>query len=115
MEFKHWIISTISILITAYIIPGVGTSILGAIVFAVVLGVINVFVKPIVFVLTLPINFLTLGLFSLVINALLILLAAAIVPGFVVSGFWAAFFFSIVVSLINAFFIGNTETEDKIK
>ncbi len=102
MPFLHWIITAIAILLTAYLLPGVDVTILGAIVLAVVLALINMFVKPVVGLLTLPINIVTLGLFSLVVNALLILLAAMVVPGFTVDGFWPAFFFSIVLSLITA-------------
>jgi len=105
MKISHWIISTISILISAYLIPGVTTTILGAIIFAVVLGVINIFIKPIIKVLTLPITIVTLGLFSLVINATLIFGAAKIVPDFYVDGFLSAFFFSLLVSLINSLFL----------
>lgn len=104
MSFLHWIITAIAILLTAYLLPGVDVTIVGAIVLAVVLALINVFVKPLVGLLTLPINIVTLGLFSLVVNALLIMLAAMIVPGFTVDGFWPAFFFSIVLSLITALF-----------
>jgi putative membrane protein len=60
--------------------------------------------KPVILLLTLPINILTLGLFSLVINALLVLLASVIVPGFSVAGFWPALLFAIVLSLIHAVF-----------
>lgn len=104
MPFLHWIITAIAILLAAYLLPGVDVTILGAIVLAVVLALINLFVKPIVGLLTLPINIVTLGLFSLVVNALLIMLAALVVPGFTVEGFWPAFFFSIVLSLITAVF-----------
>lgn len=107
MTILHWISLTLSILIAAYLIPGVATSILGALVFAVVLGIINLFIKPIIQILTLPITLVTLGLFSLVINALLIWGASLIVPDFYISGFWAAFFFSIIVSLINALFVSS--------
>lgn len=112
MNISHWIFSTLSILIAAYLIPGVTTTLLGAVIFAVVLGVINVFIKPVLKILTLPITIITLGLFSLVINALLVLGAAQLVPNFYVSGFWSAFFFSIIVSLINALFI-NSQIENK--
>jgi putative membrane protein len=105
MTILHWIISTLAILIAAYLIPGVTTTILAAIIFAVVLGIINTFIKPIIKILTLPITIITLGLFSLVVNALLILLAANFVPDFSVDGFWSALLFSIVVSLINALFL----------
>lgn len=100
----HWLVSALAILVAAYLIPGVSITLIGAFVLAVVLGLINITLKPILFILTLPITILTLGLFSLVINALLILLASALVPGFAVSGFWAALLFSIVLSLINLLF-----------
>ncbi len=100
----HWIISALAIIIAAYLLPGVTVTIVGAFVLAVVLAIINIFIKPIIFILTLPINILTIGLFSFVINALLILLAASIVPGFAVSGFVSALLFAIVLSLINIVF-----------
>lgn len=104
MKITHWIISALAIVIAAYLIPGVEVTLVGALVLAIVLAIFNIFIKPIVFVLTLPINVLTLGLFSLVINALLILLADKIIPGFAISGFWIAVLFSVVLSLINAVF-----------
>ncbi len=104
MTLIHWLVSAIAILIAAYLIPGVQVTLVGALVLAIVLGIINVFFKPIITLLTLPINIVTLGIFSLIVNALLIMLAAMIVPGFHVNGFWAAFFFSIVVSLVTALF-----------
>jgi putative membrane protein len=104
MTIIHWLISTLAILIAAYIIPGVDVTLLGAIILAVVLGIINVFIKPVLTLLTLPLTIITLGLFSLVLNAVLIILAAAIVPGVSVVGFWAAFFFGILLALINALF-----------
>lgn len=104
MSFIHWIVSTVAILIAAYLIPGVTVTLLGAIVLAVVLGIINLFVRPVLLLLTLPLTIVTLGLFSLVLNTLLIMLAAYLVPGFDVSGFWAAFFFGIVLALVNAVF-----------
>ena len=66
---------------------------------ALLLGVVNAFVRPIIIILTLPITLLTLGLFLLVINALMIMLVAWLVPGFLVAGFWSAVFAAIVVSL----------------
>ena len=78
---------------------------------AVVLGVVNAIVRPLAFILTLPITVLTLGLFLLVLNAGMVALVAWLVPGFQVEGFWNAFFGAIVVSLINwilsAFFRGS--------
>jgi putative membrane protein len=101
----HWIVSAIAIGVAAYLIPGVHvTTILAALILAVVLGIINIFFKPIINLITLPLNILTLGLFSLVVNALLIMLAGMVVPGFTVDGFWPAFFFAIVLALVSAFF-----------
>lgn len=100
----HWVLSAVAIGIASYLIRGVTVTLLGALVLAVVLGVIQTFIRPVISLLTLPITILTLGLFSLVVNALLILLAALIVPGFSVDGFWSALLFAIVLSLVNAFF-----------
>lgn len=68
---------------------------------ALVLGIINATIKPLLILLTLPITVLTLGLFTLVINALLILLTSKLVPGFQVDGFWWAFLFSIILMVVN--------------
>ena len=101
----NWLISAVIIIIAAYILPGVYISgFLVALVLAVVLGAINAFIKPIILILTFPINVLTLGLFTLVINALLIMLASAIVPGFSVFGFWWAMLFALTLSLVSWFF-----------
>lgn len=104
MNIIHWLILTIAILIAAYLIPGVHVTLVGALVLAVVLGLINVFIKPVLRLLTLPLNIVTLGIFSLILNALIIMGLGLFVPGFGVSGFWAAFFFSILVSVINGLF-----------
>jgi putative membrane protein len=91
--------------IADYLIPGVALeSFWTAIVVGAVMGLINALVRPIILLLTLPFNVLTLGLFTFVINALMILLAAAIVPGFAVAGFWSALLFSIIVSLLKMLF-----------
>ena len=104
MSIIHWLITAVAIIIAAYLLPGVEVTLIGAIVLAVVLALINVFIRPIINILTLPINVVTLGLFSLVVNALLIMLAGMLVPGFTVEGFWPAFFFAILLALINAVF-----------
>ena len=101
--FTYLLVSFLSIIIATYIVPGIQVTFVGALVVAVVLGVINVFIKPVIKIITLPLTILTLGLFSLVLNALFILLASKIVPDFMVSGFWAAFWFGIVMSLVSAF------------
>ncbi|MES2213235.1 MAG: phage holin family protein [Patescibacteria group bacterium] len=104
MRILQFFVSVIAICVAVYLVPGAGVTFGGAIVLAIVLGIINLFIKPIVTFIALPITILTLGLFSLIINALFILLAAKIVPGFYVTGFWSAFWFSIVLSIINTFF-----------
>jgi putative membrane protein len=98
----QWLVSGLAIIITAYLLPGVRvTGFFAALVTALILGLINAFIRPVLILLTLPLNILTLGLFTLVINALLIMLAAAIVPGFTVQGFWWALLFGLVLAVIN--------------
>ncbi|MFA6256870.1 MAG: phage holin family protein [Candidatus Paceibacterota bacterium] len=98
----HFLISTLAILITAYILPGVFVSgFWAAFVLAVILGAINTVIRPILILLTLPLTILTFGLFALVINALLVLLASYIVPGFTIVNFWWAFVFGIVLAMVN--------------
>ncbi len=99
----HWLISAVGVMIAAYILPGVHVAdFWTALVVAVVLGIVNAILKPILVILTLPINILTLGLFTLAINAALILLVTAVVPGFSVAGFWWAVAFSFVLWLVNS-------------
>ena len=98
----QWLVSGVAIIITAYLLPGVALEgFLAALVTALVLGLVNAIIRPILILLTLPLNILTLGLFTLVINALLIMLAASIVPGFAVQGFWWALLFGIVLAIVN--------------
>ncbi|MDD2657512.1 MAG: phage holin family protein [Candidatus Pacebacteria bacterium] len=99
--FFHWLVAALSIGIAAYIVPGVLVTPVGALIAAVVLGALNLFIRPIIFFFTLPITILALGLFSFVINALLVMLASFIVPGFVVPGFWTALLFALVLSVVN--------------
>jgi putative membrane protein len=98
------ILNAAAVAITAYLLQAGVTvdSIWTTFIVAIVLGAINLFIKPIISLIALPINLLTLGLFSLVINGLLIMLASALVPGFEVNGFLWAVLFSIVLSIVNA-------------
>ena len=105
--FIHWLISALAIIITAYLLPGVHVDgFVTALVLAVVLGIINAFLRPILVVLTFPLTVVTFGLFLFVLNTLLIMLAAAIVPGFSVVSFWWALLFGIVLALVHSFFRG---------
>lgn len=101
--FLHWILSALAIAIAAYILPGITVSgVVAAFVLAVVIAAINTFIRPVLIMLTLPLSIVTLGLFALVINTLLIMLAAALVPGVGVSGFFSALLFGIVLALVSA-------------
>lgn len=106
MEFiARLIISALAVMVTAFLLPGVHIDgALTALIVAVVLSLLNAVVKPILVIFTIPITLFTLGLFLLVINALMILLASKIVDGFKVDGFWTAFFFSIILSVVNSIF-----------
>ena len=98
----QWVVSGAAIIITAYLLPGVTLEgFFAALVTALVLGLINAILRPILILFTLPLNILTLGLFTLVINALLVMLAATIVPGFKVDGFWWALLFGVVLAIVN--------------
>lgn len=99
----HWFLSALAIVITAYLLPGIVLkSFFVALVVAVVLGFFNTIIRPILILLSLPIQFLTLGLFTLVINAALVMLTSQIVPGFRVKGFGWALLFSLVLWAVNA-------------
>lgn len=100
------ILSTIAVLITAWLLPGV--KIVGnnpfytAFILAIVLAFLNAVLKPILVFLTIPVTILTLGLFYLIINALIIVIASKLVPDFQVRGFFTPLFFSIVLSFVSA-------------
>ena len=100
----HWFLSALAIIITAYLLPKEAIlveSFFVALVVAVVLGFLNTIIKPILIILTLPIEILTLGLFTFVINAGLVMLTSRIVSGFHVQSFWWAMAFSLVLFLVN--------------
>ncbi|VTU26493.1 Membrane protein of unknown function [Variovorax sp. SRS16] len=98
----HWAITALSLWMASHIFSGLRFENTSALVIsALLLGFANAIVKPLLIVLTLPLTFLTFGLFLLVINALMILLVSALVRGFRVSGFWTAMFASIFISLLS--------------
>jgi len=99
----HWLISSASLLIVAYLFPGIEVRGLGtALIAPIVIGFLNATIGFILKIITLPLSILTLGIFWFVINALMLQLASMLVPGFIVHGFWFAFFGAIVLSLVNA-------------
>ncbi|HEY0610705.1 MAG TPA: phage holin family protein [Chitinophaga sp.] len=107
------LVSALAAMLTAYLLPGVKIdNFITALILALVLAVLNLLVKPVLIILTLPVTIVTLGLFLLVINAIIILFAAKLVSGFRVEGFWWALLFSIVMTVINSFMHGLASKED---
>jgi len=100
--FIRWLILTFAILITAYLMDGIHSSgFLAAFFAAAILGMLNAFFRPVLLILTLSINVLSLGLFTFVINAMLLSLVSTIIPGFDVQGFWSAVFGSLLISIVS--------------
>ncbi|MFA5297615.1 MAG: phage holin family protein [Lutibacter sp.] len=99
------LLSAVAVLVIAHFLPGVSVAnFTNAIFVAIVLGILRVTIKPILIILTLPVTILTLGLFLLVINAIIIMLASELLNGFQVSGFWIALIFSLILSLLQSIF-----------
>lgn len=99
-----WVLFAAALLFTAWIVPGISfTNFQTALLAAFVMGLVNLFIRPIVLIFTLPLNLLTLGLFTFIINALMLLLVAKIVTGFIIVGFLAALLGSILLSVISLF------------
>ena len=109
------LINASALILTAYLVPGFGVSNFAtALLAAIVLGVINTFVKPILTIITLPINFLTLGLFTFVINAVVLYLTTLVVPGFMIDGMLTAILGSIVLSIVSTI-LSHLAKELKLK
>ena len=105
------LISALAVILCSYLLPGVHIeSFLSAIMVAIVLAVLNSILKPILVILTIPITVMTFGLFLLVINAIIIMIAGSFISGFIVDGFWWALIFSIILSFISYLLgIGNND------
>jgi putative membrane protein len=100
--FIRWLTLTGAIIFTAYIVDGIQVSgLFSAFLAAAMLGILNAFFRPIVLLLTLPINILTLGFFTFVINALMLKMASGVISGFKVYGFWSAILGSLLISIIS--------------
>jgi len=98
----RWLTVTGAIAIAAYLLDGIHVSgIMAAFWAAAILGVLNAFFRPIALILTLPINILSLGFFTFVINAAMLKMASSLIPGFDVHGFWTAIFGSLIVSAVS--------------
>jgi putative membrane protein len=104
MILIRWLVITVAILLSAIFIPGIRVdSLITAVISAGLLGLINIFIRPVLIILTLPLNIITLGLFSFIINAFLLKLVAYFVTGFDVKGFLAALLGALVISLVSWF------------
>ncbi|HKL49261.1 MAG TPA: phage holin family protein [Desulfuromonadales bacterium] len=99
----RWLFLTIAILAAAYLLGGIEVSgFFSALLAAALLGFLNAVFRPILLILTLPINVLTLGLFTFVINALLLMMASGVIGGFYVHGFWSALLGSLIISVVSS-------------
>ncbi len=97
------LLSALAVVLLANVLPGVHVATFGiAVLVALVLSLLNFLVKPLLVILTLPVTIITFGLFLLVINALIILMASGLVSGFDVDGFWWALLFSLLLSLVQS-------------
>lgn len=100
--FLRWLALTLAILLASHLITGIEASGFGAAFFAAaILGILNAFFRPILILLTLPINILTLGLFTFVINAIMLMMVSGVIAGFTVRGFGPALLGSLLISLVS--------------
>ena len=98
----RWLVLTAAIIVASYLIQGIEVNgFFSAFFAAAILGILNVFFRPILLILTLPINILTLGFFTFIINAVLLKMASGVISGFVVHGFWSAVFGALIISVVS--------------
>ena len=117
----RWLVLTAAVLMASWLLDGIQVNgIFPAILAAALLGILNAILRPLLILLTLPLNILTLGLFTFVINALMLLIVSAVIPGFYVRGFWTAVLGALIIGaaswLLNRFIgsKGKVETADYI-
>ncbi len=98
----RWFVTTVAVFLAEKLLPGIRCDSTGALLGAsLLLGIINAFVRPVLLLLSIPFIIVTMGLFIFVVNALLLLLVAALIPSFHVDGFWSAFFGGILIGLVS--------------
>ncbi|MEK9176056.1 MAG: phage holin family protein [Patescibacteria group bacterium] len=101
----NWILSAVTVFASAYVLPGIHVqNFTTALIAALVIGIINAFLKPVLTILTLPITIITLGIFSFVLNAFLIMIADYLVPGFKVDGFFWALILSLILTIVGSIY-----------
>jgi len=114
----RWIINAFLLMLIPYIVPGIDVaSFLTALVAALILAFVNAIIKPVLVILTLPVTVVTLGLFVLVINALMFWLVSVVVKGFTITGFWPAFFAALVFSIFSMtlnYFLDDRSTKARV-
>ena len=115
MIIVYILANAVAILVADRIVPGFGFhgQFIDLVIASVTIGIINSFVKPIVKLLTFPIIILTLGIFSILINVFLLELAAALLRSITISGFWAALFAAVIISLTNNFILSLSKSEEE--
>lgn len=98
----RWLMLTVAIMAAAYLLPGIEVKgVFSAFFAAAILGILNALLRPLLLLLTLPLNILTLGLFTFVINALMLMMASGVIAGFHIAGFWSAVFGSLIIGVIS--------------
>ena len=100
--FVRWLMLTVAIMAAAYLLPGIEVNgVFSAFFAAAILGILNALLRPLLLLLTLPLNILSLGLFTFVINALMLMMASGVISGFHIAGFWSAIFGSLIIGVIS--------------
>jgi len=98
-----WAVTFFAVLITERILPGIhADSVMTLLIAALLLGILNAILRPVLLVITLPITVLTFGIFALVINGIVLALVSVLIPGFVVYGFWSAVFGALIISVFSS-------------
>lgn len=109
----QFLLNGLAVLLTAYLLPGVHVEHYGhALLVALVLSIVNILLKPLLIIFTIPLTIVTFGLFLLVINAIIIIVVDYFVPGFRVDGFWWAMAFSLILSIFNSMFTDLTRDKE---
>jgi len=112
----RWLILAAAIIIAAYLLPGIAVASFGSALFAaLVLGFLNAFLRPILIILTLPINVFTIGLFTFVINAFLLQMTSGVISGFAVRGFGSALLGSIIISLVSGLLSSTINSRGRVE
>ncbi len=100
--FIRWLLNGLALLLTSRLVEGISVDgYFSALLASAFLGILNAFIRPVFIILTLPINILTLGLFTFVINGIVLMMVSGVIKGFVVAGFWSAFWGALVLSIIS--------------